>query len=142
MSKAQKGDRTERELVNGLHDEGFSVMRAPSSGSATDRNMPDVDAKNGAAGYAIEGKSSGDETIYINGEEIEGLMEYASRSGMRVRIGVRFDREPWLFLHPAELDFTRGGNYKATLEMAKENGQTIEDLKKGEPCKPRNTKNE
>ena len=32
-----KGDRRERELVNLLDERGFAVMRAPASGSATDR---------------------------------------------------------------------------------------------------------
>ena len=41
MSQA-KGDRRERELVNALDEAGFAVMRAPASGAATDRELPDV----------------------------------------------------------------------------------------------------
>ena len=134
MSKAQKGSRRERELVNSLNREGFAVMRAPASGSATDREQPDVHPGNLEAVYAIEGKSSGDDIIYIDGEEIEKLMVYSTSTGARMRIGVRFDREDWYFLHPSQADFTRGGNYKVTLEMAKEKGQTIHDLKEGLPC--------
>lgn len=139
MSRHKKGSRRERELVNSLDGEGFAVMRAPASGSSTDREQPDVQAGNLKAIYAIEGKSSADDTIYIDGEEVEKLLVYSTSMGARIRLGVRFDREDWYFLHPAEADFTRGGNYKITLEMAKEKGQKIDDLKAGVPCKPRNT---
>lgn len=36
------GDRYERELVNTLTTVGMAALRAPSSGSATDRELPDV----------------------------------------------------------------------------------------------------
>lgn len=140
MSRSRKGDRTERELVNTLYDSGLAVMRAPTSGGATDRTLPDVDAKSRKVHVAIEAKSSGGAPIYIDGEEIEDLLDYSTRGGMKARIGVRFDREDWYFLHPAEADFTdEGANYKITLEMAKERGRTLDELKDGYPCKPRNT---
>jgi len=36
------GDRYERELVNALTTLNIPALRAPSSGSATDRNLPDI----------------------------------------------------------------------------------------------------
>jgi len=77
MSANRKGDRRERELVNRLDDAGFAVMRAPASGSATDRDLPDVLAGDGETFYAIEAKSSAGDPIYLTGEEVESLIFFA-----------------------------------------------------------------
>ncbi|WP_265109307.1 Holliday junction resolvase Hjc [Halosolutus halophilus] len=117
MSQA-KGDRRERELVNELDGAGFAVMRAPASGSATDRELPDVLAGDGEHFYAIEAKSSAGDPIYLTGEEVEALTYFARNFGAKPRIGVRFDREDWYFFHPADLHVTDGGNYRVKKETA------------------------
>ena len=117
MSQA-KGDRRERELVNLLDDAGFAVMRAPASGSATDRELPDVLAGNGESFYAIEAKSSADNPIYLTGEEVEALIYFSRNFGAKPRIGARFDREDWYFFHPGDLHTTDGGNYRVKKETA------------------------
>ena len=53
----------ERKLVNQLEEAGFAPMRAPASGSSTDRELPDVICENGTYGYAIEAKSSSGDSI-------------------------------------------------------------------------------
>jgi Holliday junction resolvase len=140
-----KGDRRERELVNELDEAGFAVMRAPASGSATDRELPDVlagradrsahrsergDSQSTESGgsddsgsseplfYAVEAKSSSGDPIYLTGEEVEALVYFARNFGAKPRIGVRFDREPWYFFHPADLYVTDGGNYRVKRETA------------------------
>ncbi|WP_290819298.1 Holliday junction resolvase Hjc [Halovivax sp.] len=117
MSQA-KGDRRERELVNRLDEAGFAVMRAPASGSATERELPDVLAGDGDRFYAIEAKSSADKPIYLSGEEVEALIYFARNFGAKPRIGVRFDREDWYFFHPGDLHHTDGGNYRVKKETA------------------------
>ncbi|WP_254521603.1 Holliday junction resolvase Hjc [Natrinema caseinilyticum] len=117
MSQA-KGDRRERELVNALDEAGFAVMRAPASGSATERELPDVLAGDGERFYAIEAKSSSGDPIYLTGEEVEALIYFAQNFGAKPRIGVRFDREDWYFFHPADLHVTDGGNYRVKKETA------------------------
>ena len=117
MSQA-KGDRRERELVNRLDEAGFAVMRAPSSGSATERELPDVLAGNGEEFYAIEAKSSAGDPIYLTGEEVEALIYFARNFGAKPRIGARFDREEWYFFHPGDLHHTNGGNYRVKKETA------------------------
>ena len=117
MSQA-KGDRRERELVNELDDAGFAVMRAPASGSATERELPDVLAGDGEQFYAIEAKSSSGDPIYLTGEEVEALIYFAQNFGAKPRIGVRFDREDWYFFHPGDLHVTDGGNYRVKKETA------------------------
>lgn len=128
MNRSKKGDNRERELVNMLDDSGFAVMRAPASGAATERELPDVLAGNGKRFYAIEAKSSNGNPIYIDIEEIEDLMYFGSNFGAHIRIGVRFDREDWYFFHPADLYVTPGGNYRVKKEKALKDGTPYEVL--------------
>lgn len=124
----EKGDRRERELVNQLDDAGFAVMRAPASGSATTRELPDVLAGDGDGFYAIEVKSSADDRIYLSGEEVAALVYFARNFGAKPRIGVRFDRESWYFFHPGDLYETDGGNYRITRETAIAEGTDFAEL--------------
>lgn len=123
-----KGDRRERELVNRLDDAEFAVMRAPASGSATERELPDVLAGNGDQFYAFEAKSSSGDPIYITEEKVEGLVYFAKNYRAVPTIGARFDREPWYFLHPSWLHRTPSGNYRVKLETAEEQGLTLDEL--------------
>jgi Holliday junction resolvase len=113
-----KGDRRERELVNELDGAGFAVMRAPASGSATERELPDVLAGDGEMFYAIEAKSSSGDPIYLTGEEIEALVYFSRNFGAKPRVAARFDREDWYFFHPGDLYTTDGGNYRVKKETA------------------------
>jgi Holliday junction resolvase len=123
-----KGDRRERELVNRLDGAGFAVMRAPASGSATERELPDALAGDGEVFYAIEAKSSAGNPIYLTGEEVEALVFFAQNFGAKPRIGVRFDREDWYFFHPSECHVTDGGNYRVQKETALEDGMDFDEL--------------
>jgi len=128
MSANRKGDRRERELVNQLDAAGFAVMRAPASGSATDRELPDVLAGDDGRFYAIEAKSSSGDPIYLSGEEVEALIYFAQNFGAKARIAVRFDREDWYFFHPGDLYTTDGGNYRVKKETALADGTDFEEL--------------
>jgi Holliday junction resolvase len=128
MSANRKGDRRERELVNRLDESGFAVMRAPASGSATERELPDVLAGDGDRFYAIEAKSSSGDPIYLSGEEVEALVFFAQNFGAKARIAVRFDREDWYFFHPGDLYTTDGGNYRVKKETALADGVDFEEF--------------
>jgi Holliday junction resolvase len=128
MSANRKGDRRERELVNELDAAGFAVMRAPASGSATDRDLPDVLAGNAKTFYAIEAKSSAGDPIYLTGEEVESLIYFARNFGANARIAVRFDREDWYFFHPGDCYTTDGGNYRVKKETALAEGTDFDEL--------------
>jgi len=123
-----KGNRRERELVNELDERGFAVMRAPASGAATDRELPDVLAGNGDRFYAIEAKSSAGDPIYLTGEEVEALVYFAKNFGAKPRIAARFDREDWYFFHPGDLHTTDGGNYRVKKETALADGSDLAEL--------------
>jgi len=128
MSANRKGDRRERELVNELDAAGFAVMRAPASGSATERDLPDVLAGNGEDFYAIEAKSSAGDPIYLDAEEVESLIFFARNFGAKARIGVRFDEEDWYFFHPGDLYTTDAGNYRVKKEAALAEGVDFAEL--------------
>jgi len=128
MSSNRKGDRRERELVNQLDEAGFAVMRAPASGSATDRELPDVLAGDGDTFYAIEAKSSAGRPIYLTGEEVEALVYFARNFGAKARIAVRFDREDWFFFHPGDLHTTDGGNYRVKKDTALAEGEGFDSF--------------
>lgn len=132
MSASRKGDRRERELVNKLDENEFAVMRAPASGSATDRELPDVLVGDGGDFYAIESKSSSGDPIYIQEEEIDALQFFASNFGADAIVGVRFDREDWYFFYVDDLYVTRGGNYRVKKETALEDGIPFTTLFSGE----------
>ncbi|PSQ60591.1 nucleoid-structuring protein H-NS [Halobacteriales archaeon SW_7_71_33] len=125
---SRKGDRRERELVNLLDEAGFAVMRAPASGSATDRDLPDVLAGDGDRFFAVEAKSSADDAIYLSGGEVESLVYFARNFGARARVGVRFDEEDWYFFHPDELYTTDGGNYRVKRGTALADGADFDEL--------------
>ena len=127
MSNA-KGDRRERELVNTLDEAGFAVMRAPASGAATTRELPDVLAGDGDVFYAIEAKSSAGDPIYLTGEEVEALVYFSQNFGAKPRVAVRFDREDWYFFHPSDLHVTDGGNYRVKKETALADGADLAEL--------------
>ncbi|MFP4628931.1 MAG: Holliday junction resolvase Hjc [Halobacteriales archaeon] len=127
-NSSAKGDRRERELVNALDEAGFAVMRAPASGSATERELPDVLAGDGVVFYAIEAKASAGDPIYLGREEVADLQHFAANFGAEPRIGARFDREDWYFFHPGELHVTDGGNYRVKKETALADGTDFEAL--------------
>jgi len=128
MSANRKGDRRERELVNELDAAGFAVMRAPASGSATERDLPDVLAGDGEEFYAIEAKSSSGDPIYLDAEEVESLIFFARNFGAKARIGVRFDEEDWYFFHPGDLYTTDAGNYRVKKGTALAEGVDFAEL--------------
>ncbi|MFB6310688.1 MAG: Holliday junction resolvase Hjc [Salinirussus sp.] len=130
MSSNRKGDRRERELVNVLDEAGFAVMRAPASGAATARELPDVLAGNGEVFYAIEAKSSSGDPIYLENAEVYALVSVFARNfGAIPRIAVRFDREDWRFFHPSDVHQTDGGNYRVKRErIDSPEAESVEDL--------------
>lgn len=123
-----KGSRRERELVNMFDESGFVVMRAPASGGAASRELPDVFAGNGVLFAAVEVKSSAGDPIYIDEEEVAALRHFAEGFNADALIGVRFDREDWYFFTPNALYRTDGGNYRVKKETALDSGTSFRDL--------------
>lgn len=127
-----KGDRRERELVNRLDEAGFAVMRAPASGSATERDLPDVLAGNGESFYAIEAKSSGGNPIYLEKQELDGLTFFATNFGATPKIGIRYDWCEWRFFDIENVHRTEAGSARVKKDRIDAGeGENIDDLRGG-----------
>lgn len=126
--------RFERELVNTLDEATrFVVMRAPSSGSATTRDLPDVlalrrDEPGGlvrSEALAVEAKSTSKNAIYVEPHEVEALERFADEAGATALLGARFKRNGYDRVHylvpPERAGRTQGdgeGNYSVHIDDA------------------------
>lgn len=139
VSSNSKGDRGERELVNYMDDLGRGVVRIPSSGSSTDRDLPDVLIGSGGESYAVEAKNCGGDVVYIDAEKVDSLRRFADKFGASARVAVKFpveyghpaygeDRPGFYFFDPDDLYQTPEGNYRVKKDEALEHGVTEEDL--------------
>lgn len=126
MSKT--GSREERELVKMLWDANCAAMRAPASGGATKKPLPDVIAGNGTIYLAIEVKSSSLERIYINSEKIDGLKEFSKIFGAKPYIGVKFLRKKWRFICLEDLHKTKNNNYRVNMDLAFDKGLDFDEI--------------
>lgn len=126
MSKT--GSREERELVKMLWDANCAAMRAPASGGATKKPLPDVIAGNGTIYLAIEVKSSSLERIYINSEKIDGLKEFSDIFGAKPYIGVKFLRKKWRFICLEDLYQTKNNNYRVNIDLAFDKGLDFDEI--------------
>ena len=126
MSKT--GTREERELVKMLWNAECAAMRAPASGGATKKPLPDVIAGNGKVYLAIEVKSTSLERIYINAEKINGLKEFADTFGAIPYVGVKFLRKKWRFICLEDLYQTKNMNYRVKIELAFEKGLEFDEI--------------
>ena len=126
MSK--KGSIEERDLVKMFWDAGFAAMRAPASGGATKRPLPDVLAGNGDKYLAIEVKSTRQEHIYIDNEKISNLVEFCDIFGAVPYVGAKFIRKPWRFIKISDLYVTRSNNYRVNLDLAFRKGLEFSEI--------------
>lgn len=126
MSK--KGSIEERDLVKKLWDAGFAAMRAPASGGATKKPLPDVLAGNGKLYLAIEVKSSRQDHIYIDKEKIDNLIEFSNIFGATPYVGAKFIRKKWRFIKLDDLHVTRSNNYRVNTDLAFSKGLDFEEV--------------
>lgn len=83
----------EGELARWLYAYGWAMVRAPSSGSATQREQPDIVAGRGGRHgpyVAIEVKSTSGEYVYLQGDERDALVEFANTFGATPMVSCRF----------------------------------------------------
>ena len=126
MSKT--GSKEERDLVNKLWNANFAAMRAPASGGATKRPLPDVLAGNGKLYLAIEVKSTRQEYIYIDNEKITNLLKFSKIFGAKAYVGAKFIRKPWRFIKIEDLHITRKNNYRVNIDLAFSKGLDFDEI--------------
>jgi len=110
-----KGTRGERELLSMFYDEGFVGFRAPSSGSTTDRELPDVLVGDGKKTYAIESKRADEGPVYLPHEEVEDLSFFSLMFGADALVAFREDYGDWNFWKPNEL-YSTGNSFRVRNE--------------------------
>jgi len=122
----KKGARRERELIDELEKRDYVGLRAPSSGSTTDRELPDVLVGKSSRALAFEVKTSSGDVKYIDKEEVYDLQKFAEAFGCRCYIAMRFDHCDWYFFIAGDMHETR-----KSYRVRKENidcGKTIEEI--------------
>ena len=96
-SPKAKGASKERSIANLLWERGCAVLRGCSSGGGVrKRFVPDVVAICAGKVLVMELKYRAKRTsVKIEREKVEGLLEFAARSGGKAYVLVKFGREPW-----------------------------------------------
>lgn len=121
-----KGTKAERELVHMFWSKGWAAVRIAGSGSSH-YPSPDVLAGNNLRKLAIECKAVGSTSRYISIGQIDDLVKFSQIFGAEPWVGLRFDREEWLFIGIEDLEKTEA-SYAANLEAAKRKGLLFEEL--------------
>lgn len=124
----KKGSNEERDLVHKLWDKKFAAMRAPASGGATKRPLPDVLAGNGDIYLAIEVKTTTKDKIYIDHPQVDALCEFSEIFGAKPFLAIKFKYTKWLFLHPHKIHRTKNSNYRIDKDSALKEGLDLEEL--------------
>ena len=102
MSNKAKGSRVERELLQFFTDKSWRAARVAGSG-VNENTFCDLIAGKAGKAYAIEVKSSKGPRIYITKQQINDFLQFSEVMGLAPVIAVRFNREGWIFLNPAQL---------------------------------------
>ena len=125
---SRKGSAEERDLVHKLWDRNFAAMRAPASGGATKKPLPDVLAGNGKIYLGIEVKTTTKEKIYIDSPQIDALCEFCNIFGAEPYLGIKFKYTKWLFLFPEKIERTKSNNYRVDKSVALKNGLELDEI--------------
>lgn len=133
------GDRYERHLTRAFFEAGMAALRAPSSGSATDRDLPDIIAGKPVETdegptlsdvWVVELKTTSATTAYADSQEIEDLLAFAEGFGARALMAGKFKRpggarSPFYLVEPEDCRRTDGGNYGVPSADAEERAYAI-----------------
>lgn len=122
-----KGNRTERELFHLFWDNGWAIVRSAGSGS-TPLPAPDLLAGKENRTLAIECKSIKKGKRYLNKEDFDQLVTFASLFGAEAWLGIRFNNLEWHFVKPEDLELTKSNNYILSLNLIKNKGITFDKL--------------
>jgi len=107
------GTRYEQKLAKLLHSNGFEVMRAPTSGGGTKRDLPDLlYAQPGERPVALELKTTSNDKAYYDEEEVAALDRFARAFDANSRLCVRWKGDTSFYEHaPASARRTDAGTY-------------------------------
>lgn len=128
MTGYDKGARSERELLNILYEQGYSVTR--SAGSGVNALSPDLVAMRKGKCLVIECKAWEKGSLAIGPEQFEKMLEWEQKTEFPVYVAWRMNGMGWFFLKLDE--FERGkSNYnitkKKTLALGRKLGSITGD---------------
>jgi len=125
----RKGIKEERELIHKLDSLGFAVLRAPSSGSGTKLDRPDILAGRKGLILALEVKTSKKKTFYVKEESINQLVRFSEKFGAKPFVAVKFKHTGlgWLLIEPEKMVKTSKG-YKISLTHVRLKGKSLESI--------------
>ncbi len=101
LTRYSKGARSERELLHSLHSNGFSVMRG--AGSGVNSLSPDLIAIKGGKGFAFECKAWDRESVAIENDRFQGLLDWRNNTGMETFVAWRMNGKGWFFIRLEEM---------------------------------------
>jgi|SRR3989338_8786138 len=123
----KKGTRAERELIHIFNNKNWGVIRSAGSGS-TPLPSPDILVSNKKNLLAIECKFIKDTKKYLNSEEIKQLTTFATKFNAIPIFAIKFQNKGWHFISPNQLEKTKQGNFRISIEKAKSIGYSIENI--------------
>lgn len=97
------GADMEREHINQLDDLGIPAIRAPGSGSATTRSLPDILFKFGGQLYATEQKYTSSDYVYFDTIEVKKLCEFAFSWSAKPLLCARFSYDTDFYFKEIEV---------------------------------------
>jgi len=84
------GQDYEREFARQLSNGKWCVIRAPASGSATERSLPDLAWGWKANSYCAELKATSENVAYYDEDEVQALLEFAAAFNSMPVLAARF----------------------------------------------------
>ena len=120
-----KGARSERELLNTLHERGYSVIRA--AGSGVNSLSPDLLAIKNGKGLIFECKAWDRGSLSIEKDQINALIKWGENTGLDAYIAWRMNGLGWYFIKPGELT-NNEKTYTVTKKYALELSRNLESI--------------
>jgi len=126
MSRKSKGINAERDLIHKFWASGWSAVRVAGSGSSR-YPSPDILAGNNLRKFAIECKTSKDDSRYLTKDEVKELQIFSKMFGAESWIAVKFDRMEWHFLSLEDLKETEN-SFVVSKTIIQNKGLLLEEV--------------
>ena len=130
MTRYDKGARSERELLNLLDAEGYSVTR--SAGSGVNALSPDLVAMKKGRCIVIECKAWDRGSLSLEPDQFEKILEWESNTEFPTYVAWRMNGMGWFFIKPGEFEKGRS-NYNITKKKVLGLNRKLEDVLEKKP---------
>lgn len=127
MGSKTKGTDAERELIHLFWATGKWVAARVAGSGSMHYPAPDIIASNGMRSLVIECKSTKKGQQYLARKELGELVLFAKKFNAEPWVGVRFNRQDWIFLRPEDLSIA-GKTYGTTKREAAQKGVSFAGL--------------